>query len=80
MNERDKEKLETLYAGLPSELRSPSVILAVIELVIALKKLYDLIKDRDKARLFAEAPTTAEPLTWTVLGGEEEKQEEKEEE
>lgn len=69
----DDKKLESLFASLPGELKSPGVILAVIEVLIAVKKLYDLLKDRDKARLFAEAPDTADGLRWEVIDGKEEK-------
>ena len=64
----DKEKLESLYASLPGELRSPSAILLVIEILIAVKKLYDLLH-KDKAKLFTAPPTT--DLCWTVINGDE---------
>ena len=69
----DEKKLETLYASLPGELRSPSAILLVIEILLAVKKLYDLLHKNERAKLFAESPTTADGLRWEVIDGKEDK-------
>ena len=61
----EKEKLEALAKSLPVGLPSRDVILKAIQVIIALKELYDLLSDREKekAKLFAATPE----LHWQVI-------------
>ena len=48
------------------------MILVVIEILLALKKLYDLLHKNERVKLFAEAPDNDDgALRWEVIDGKE---------